>query len=161
MSQFVRWTINIMWCMETTQIVQSNLYLSFVFTFSVNYVQYHNIHCIATYCDITVSWLIYHDAYRIVKFLAKPSPVEHGGKNKRENRYFLFNRSRTLKLSLIWTIHHFVLMLNSRLVKQHSVSLLLETKHVVVEKVLVSDVRCAPVYPTSFFSFTCINIVNC
>ncbi len=63
-----------MWCIMTTQIVHSNLHLSFDFTVSVNYVEHHNISQYASYRN---SWPMYCDVYRIIKSLPIPSATRH------------------------------------------------------------------------------------
>ncbi len=61
--------------MKTTQIVPGTLYLSSVFTFLVNYVEYSHMHRITMYCDIIVLRPVHRDVYRIAKFLPVPSPI--------------------------------------------------------------------------------------
>lgn len=63
-----------MWCdTKTTQLVHSNLYFISVFTFSVSYGEYRNMHRIAMYQDIS-----YHDqsnVMRIVSVLDNTQPL--------------------------------------------------------------------------------------
>ncbi len=64
--QFVCWIISMMWCIKTTQILHSNLFISPVLTFSVNSVKYRNISQYALCHDVSwynrigthVSWCI-------------------------------------------------------------------------------------------------------
>ncbi len=63
LSQFVCWIINTTWCIQTTQVVHSNLFNSPLLTFSVNSVEFCNISKYVSWCN------------RILKSLPIPSPM--------------------------------------------------------------------------------------
>ncbi len=54
LTQFVCWITSIMWCIQTTQIIHSDLFISSVLTFSANSAEYRKISQNASYRN--VSW---------------------------------------------------------------------------------------------------------
>ncbi len=68
---------NEMWCLKTTQIVQVT------FTWFCNFSIFSKLFWISQDASCgNVSWLVYHDAYCIVKLLPKPGP------NKRRKKFW-------------------------------------------------------------------------